>query len=1326
MNARKQMKPSTPSEADTGTSFLKKGPLNLQGSPTDNLKIKGRIKLSGKECEPMVLLPAAPVESFMKYSLQIPSVNKDDSLDEVQMLRNVTKRLNGIIHAMEYVYQKKPEVEEREEADEEGEDSVEGHEDMTTSLLGFSSIAKQLETTLQEQKEILESLTKWFGKEVQQMEELGKDELFPELQLPVADKDITDSIIKLTQHIRSLEELRNRIHHLPKSVQPPLAKQEKKRKSNPVAIAQRDPKAILEELARKHGTEDVISMTHVFEDDLAPQTIEVMNTRMLEIIKVFERQTNKLQRILNEQDVLEGKYQKIENEYQILAEEKQIMENELQKMKETEKMEKEKIMPELRKKFSAFLQPSESETLEAAMAKIQTGGKPKKVSSQAKKESENQKMKEDLLKAQECLQVLEREKKSLEEKLQKALKETENASKQLSKPAAPASIQDAHFSYAKADSGNEDANSDVKINSKDLSRKGKKPTKSKGKGEYNAGSGRKSINEADKPEQKLSAFHNGKQVGNELFRKRSSTDTKKIQETLLSSQLKDVKLEKEDSDREICRDYGIPANGLREQILVQEKEPLYKAYESLPVTEETQVNRLGEQDYENAQYTTRPADQDSVSLLPIQVTERSSEKEMKAHGKGKSEAPLKVDPQRSTKPRKATETKKGSLVRNRASKETHNTAVSEGQEKALHKDSTKTQEQLLPRSLDRREKLPPLISERQKKTSPLVSHAKENQVAAAVRSGVQKKDPSLFISEKHTLASTLTAKPQDAASVKDSLTYHEVSSDDLGTVTEEFQQISDSSIGKIPASESQKKIYTAFIPEHNKIPIPVLSVSDEMVLREDGQESLKVYQDVQFDVQDSSDGYETVILEKAPSTARHFPSSYRKASHLQENEIKKLSDKTGLPLEDHLADVKDVHKTENLAAFLLEPVRTMGKEVDELSEQRRLLLPNLESNLQQTQCIAEKEENEPSEQIRLLLATLESDLKDLQQTQDFADGQSGSESGSKEDELTDQRILAANLEANVQDLPQAHTPATGLLEKYGLNERELSELAEKRRLLLASFESTLKDLQEAQALAACQLSGVNEEELSELAEKRNLEHLQELQALAACQPCSVNENEMHNLSEKRRLFLANLESGWKDLQQAHALLAAQPGNVIERKVSQEFSKNREHLLAKVEENLKGLQQAQVLVSGQLGKFGSSGLQLEPTPSIFLIHQDRSRASAKRSYSKEMIPYITHRSADVTSVSSRIHGPLDATPVLSTRFNVSSRPSIPSAHAGMETQSSVWKRRIINKKSFISQSKGLKGLLGSLPTPQKTEIEPLCISGKSYTLLSSRSSETKRS
>ncbi|XP_030405131.1 coiled-coil domain-containing protein 7 [Gopherus evgoodei] len=185
---------------------------------------------------------------------------------------------------------------------------------------------------------ILESLLKWFGKIVQQTEELGEDELIPDWQLPLADKDITNNIAKLVQRIQKLEELKGRVQDLPKSIQVPAAKQEKKKRASPVPSSHRDPKAILEDLVMKHATEDVVSMTHALEDDLTPQTIEMMSTRILDIMKVFERQTNKLQRISNEQDVLESKYQKIQNEYQLLAEEKQIMENELQKMREEEKL----------------------------------------------------------------------------------------------------------------------------------------------------------------------------------------------------------------------------------------------------------------------------------------------------------------------------------------------------------------------------------------------------------------------------------------------------------------------------------------------------------------------------------------------------------------------------------------------------------------------------------------------------------------------------------------------------------------------------------------------------------------------------------------------------------------------------------------------------------------------------------------------------------------------------------------------------------------------------------------------------------------------------
>ncbi|CAM2105257.1 unnamed protein product [Caretta caretta] len=163
---------------------------------------------------------------MVKYSIPIPSENKPDMVDELQMLKDITDHLN----------------------------------------------------------ELLESLLK-----------LGEDELVPDWQLPLADKDITNNITKLVQRIKKLEELKGRVQDLPKSIQIPAAKQEKKKRASPVSSSHRDPKAILEGendidlfpcfgmqnglsqhfysyLVMKHGTEDVVSMTHAFENDLTPHT----------------------------------------------------------------------------------------------------------------------------------------------------------------------------------------------------------------------------------------------------------------------------------------------------------------------------------------------------------------------------------------------------------------------------------------------------------------------------------------------------------------------------------------------------------------------------------------------------------------------------------------------------------------------------------------------------------------------------------------------------------------------------------------------------------------------------------------------------------------------------------------------------------------------------------------------------------------------------------------------------------------------------------------------------------------------------------------------
>uniref|UniRef100_A0A452IGC2 Uncharacterized protein n=1 Tax=Gopherus agassizii TaxID=38772 RepID=A0A452IGC2_9SAUR len=94
MKATKQMKPSTTREINAGTSIFKKSSSVLQGSSPSNSKIKRKIKFLANESEPLVLGPPSPGESMVKYSIPIPSENKPDMIDELQMLKDITDHLN--------------------------------------------------------------------------------------------------------------------------------------------------------------------------------------------------------------------------------------------------------------------------------------------------------------------------------------------------------------------------------------------------------------------------------------------------------------------------------------------------------------------------------------------------------------------------------------------------------------------------------------------------------------------------------------------------------------------------------------------------------------------------------------------------------------------------------------------------------------------------------------------------------------------------------------------------------------------------------------------------------------------------------------------------------------------------------------------------------------------------------------------------------------------------------------------------------------------------------------------------------------------------------
>ncbi|XP_060104317.1 coiled-coil domain-containing protein 7 [Heteronotia binoei] len=333
---------------------------------------------------------------------------------------------------------------------------------MVCFLIFCSQLSNQLEISLREEKQILESLFKWFEKEVQMFEELGEEEIIPDWQIPVADKNITENINKLMNRIQRLEDLKGRVQELPKYIRVPTPR-EKRRPLAATPGVVRDPKNILEELATKHATEDVMNMVRVFQDESgAPQTIESMNNRIVEIMKIFERQTNKLHRVTNEQDVLEGKLQKIQQDFRKLAEEKQIMEDELQKMKASDIIQ-EKGSADTRKKLLARLEKEKAKIEERTSAQGEKGKKPQKV-----KDSEAVKVKEDLAIAQANIQSLEREKKMLEEKLKKVLEEANIARGQFTE--IPPDIPDWEFTY-KA----------LEETEKELPKKSKKGTKLKGK-----------------------------------------------------------------------------------------------------------------------------------------------------------------------------------------------------------------------------------------------------------------------------------------------------------------------------------------------------------------------------------------------------------------------------------------------------------------------------------------------------------------------------------------------------------------------------------------------------------------------------------------------------------------------------------------------------------------------------------------------------------------------------------------------------------------------------------------------------------------------------
>ncbi|XP_051024834.1 coiled-coil domain-containing protein 7 [Acomys russatus] len=322
---KRTKQPSTISKKLTSVPELpyKKGLLNSSPKPKENRNAKP----THDKIEPMVLGSPPTGESIVRYALPIPSSKTKDLITEDEMVRKIVKHLKMVVSSLEDTYGAFSEDGEKARVKPAEEDlSLSVGDDMNAFLLCCSQFAAQLEEAVKEERNILESLFKWFQQQVNQMEEIGKDQSILERDLPSDDKSVNLSIAQIAKLMHKVEDLKARLKSstLPKRMDKKTLSESMK---NYEAVGKQ-----IEEFIKSHSAleSEVVSET----DRETPYS---MTNRMNVMIKMFENQTSMLERALNDQSIIETRYKQMEADFQVLILEKILLENEIRKLKDTEK-----------------------------------------------------------------------------------------------------------------------------------------------------------------------------------------------------------------------------------------------------------------------------------------------------------------------------------------------------------------------------------------------------------------------------------------------------------------------------------------------------------------------------------------------------------------------------------------------------------------------------------------------------------------------------------------------------------------------------------------------------------------------------------------------------------------------------------------------------------------------------------------------------------------------------------------------------------------------------------------------------------------------------
>ncbi|XP_077124609.1 uncharacterized protein CCDC7 [Ranitomeya variabilis] len=266
---------------------------------------RNMLKTAAEEFLPMVQQPPPEAESIQQHAISLTGSGKmGDSDDSVNEMRQTCKNLDKYTKDLENVYEK---------SNEQGTAQTSPMERQFSSFLSTcDSATRELDATINEKHEILESLYQDYQQEAQLLEELGEEDI-------TAERDVLASHDKLTALICKLMEVLYK--HSFKNV-PKIGKT-------------RGGAQIQGPDLKFDHSQQIESLIRSLRELLANTDIhskEEMESIIHDVGQLFATQAIELHKLGKDQEETENKYIKVKTNYQVLLQEKRFLETELRKL----------------------------------------------------------------------------------------------------------------------------------------------------------------------------------------------------------------------------------------------------------------------------------------------------------------------------------------------------------------------------------------------------------------------------------------------------------------------------------------------------------------------------------------------------------------------------------------------------------------------------------------------------------------------------------------------------------------------------------------------------------------------------------------------------------------------------------------------------------------------------------------------------------------------------------------------------------------------------------------------------------------------------------